>query len=716
MAYIRGTPLDDVLTGTGVYDVIVGLDGNDTIDDGGGAGDELHGGRGDDVYIIRSAGSTIVELAGEGIDTVRTALTVYQIAANIENLIFTGSGNFTGRGNGESNVIVGGSGNDVLSGFGGFDTLVGGAGDDLLDGGSGAANALQGGTGNDTYIVSAAGDTVTEFANEGIDLVRTTIASFRLGSDVENLFYDGAADFLGYGNAGDNTILGRGGNDVIYGFEGRDYLIGGAGDDYLDGGVGVANALQGGIGDDVYVVSAVGDTVTEFANEGTDTVRAVVASYILPSAVENLSFIGTGDFTGTGNAGNNIIIGGSGNDVLSGGNGRDVLIGGAGSDRLAGGFGAANELYGGQGDDVYLVDAADSVFEAAGEGTDTVITSVAASTLPSNFENLTFANYSGDHYGSGNALSNIITGSTERDVLDGGIGAADILIGGGSDDTYFVRNVGDVVIEAREEGFDTISTALSTYVLPLNVERLLFTGTGNFAGATSASGNGFIVSGAGNDTLTSNGFFDRLQGGAGNDLYQGVTSSTLIYERAGDGIDTVRATGPGIFYINDNTEIFIWTGGADGPGQIIGGSGDDVITVEGSTTETALLSGYDGNDILTGGSFGSRFVGGNGNDRITGSASGRDEFVLYASDSGIDRIIDFQSGFDMFQIVASGGGSYFEFVQGPLAAAATAFRTILYDPTTGLLAIDLDGTGEQAAIPLAYLDPGITLAVADFVI
>ncbi|MEO4017956.1 calcium-binding protein, partial [Pseudomonas rossensis] len=37
-------------------------------------------------------------------------------------------------------------------------------------------------------------------------------------------------------------------------------------------------------------------------------------------------------FTGTGNAGDNMIVGGAGNDVLIGGGGADQLIGGAGLD------------------------------------------------------------------------------------------------------------------------------------------------------------------------------------------------------------------------------------------------------------------------------------------------------------------------------------------------------------------------------------------------
>ena len=48
--------------------------------------------------------------------------------------------------------------------------------------------------------------------------------------------------------------------------------------------------------------------------------------------IENLTFIGTGNFTGIGNANDNVITGGAGNDLLIGRAGTDTLVGGAGND------------------------------------------------------------------------------------------------------------------------------------------------------------------------------------------------------------------------------------------------------------------------------------------------------------------------------------------------------------------------------------------------
>ena len=82
--------------------------------------------------------------------------------------------------------------------------------------------------------------------------------------------------------------------------------------------------MAGGAGNDTYVVDAAGDTVTEAASEGTDTVQAGV-SYTLGANVENLTLTGTGNINATGNAGNNTLTGNAGTNVLDGGAGNDGM-------------------------------------------------------------------------------------------------------------------------------------------------------------------------------------------------------------------------------------------------------------------------------------------------------------------------------------------------------------------------------------------------------
>uniref|UniRef100_UPI002958679B calcium-binding protein n=2 Tax=unclassified Pseudomonas TaxID=196821 RepID=UPI002958679B len=115
----------------------------------------------------------------------------------------------------------------------------------------------------------------------------------------------------------------------------NDVLVGGAGNDIIIGGAGT-DTMVGGVDNDVYAVDDLGDVVTELAGSGSDTVWTSLGSYVLGANVENLFFGGSGNFAGTGNALDNVIVGGAGNDVLVGGAGNDVMSGGvAGNDIFA---------------------------------------------------------------------------------------------------------------------------------------------------------------------------------------------------------------------------------------------------------------------------------------------------------------------------------------------------------------------------------------------
>ena len=97
--------------------------------------------------------------------------------------------------------------------------------------------------------------------------------------------------------------------------------------------------MTGGAGDDTYFVDSTTDIVNEQVGFGTDTVNTTLLGYTLGATVENLTFLGAGNFSGTGNTLNNTIIGGGGTDTLSAGAGNDILIGGAGADKMTGGAG-----------------------------------------------------------------------------------------------------------------------------------------------------------------------------------------------------------------------------------------------------------------------------------------------------------------------------------------------------------------------------------------
>ncbi len=221
-------------------------------------------------------------------------------------------GNDIIRGNGGADTLNGGDGNDQLFGGSEDDALVGGAGNDLLDGGTGV-DKLFGGSGNDTFVIDSLSDVISDAS--GTDEVR---AGFSLSL--------AQAAFAALENA---RLLGTGAFNLT-GDTGANRLTGNSGNNTLNGGGG-ADSMGGGAGNDTYVTDG-GDTITEAANQGTDTVQSSV-SFTLGANLENLTLTGSA-VSGTGNAAVNRIIGNGAANTIDGGAGSDILTGGAGKDRF----------------------------------------------------------------------------------------------------------------------------------------------------------------------------------------------------------------------------------------------------------------------------------------------------------------------------------------------------------------------------------------------
>ena len=132
---------------------------------------------------------------------------------------------------------------------------------------------------------------------------------------------------------------------------------------------------------------------------------------------------------------NDTVDGLAGDDRIDGLAGNDSLLGMSGNDTLTGGAGA-DTMIGGAGNDLFIIsDTFDRIIETAGDGTDTIITSVSM-TMPEHIEALriaadvtgiTLTGGAGDDMLIGNALANSFNGAAGDDViLAGNVTLADI--------------------------------------------------------------------------------------------------------------------------------------------------------------------------------------------------------------------------------------------------------------------------------------------------
>ncbi|MFA5180547.1 MAG: calcium-binding protein, partial [Syntrophales bacterium] len=302
-------------------------------------------------------------------------------------------------------------------------------------------------------------------------------------------------------------------------------------------------------------------------------------------------------------------------------------------------------------------------------------------TLGDNVENLILTG-ADDLNGTGNDLDNRIYGNTGANVLSGeggndylsasdkddtlyggegndtliGGGGADAVTGGLGNDTYYVDNAGDTVVEAAEEGTDTVRSSVS-YILGDNVENLILTGaddisgTGNAldnkiygnTGANVLSGEGgndylsasdkddTLYGGEGNDTLIGGGGADAMAGGTGNDTYYVDNAGDTVTEATEEGTDTVRSSVT--YVLGDNVENLILTGGDD-----LNGTGNALDNRIYGNIGANVLSGGGGNDYLSASDKNDTLSGGVGNDTLIGGA-GSDTY-LYGRTDGKDSISD----------------------------------------------------------------------------
>lgn len=444
---------------------------------------------------------------------------------------------------------------------------------------------------------------------------------------------------------------------------------------------GVASNLVGGSGNDTFVVTNAGDVIKAHAG-AVNTVLTTLNSYVAPANVQNLTFTGTGSFTGTGNGQAVVITGGAGNDTLADGGGASTLIGGGGVDtfNVSNAATVVNEAAGGQA----------TVYVSAGHWTATagsaiqrvVATGVGAINLA----------------GSSDHAMTLVANNGIDTLSDNGM--ADTLVGGTGMDTFVVTNAGTVVQVESGAGLDTVKTTLNNYVLPANVQNLIFTGTGNFHGVGNAT-TGSITGGVGNDTLESGSGKEVLNGGGGMDTFIVNNAQDTVIAAAGS--HSVEFTSVSGIKAAANVVALTYTGSG-------------AFTGYANSTGTFLTGGH-GNDLLDGGAGNDTLDGGGGNDTLMAGA-GADQFRFDAPGTGVDRVVGFKAGVDHIALSEAGFGLTslsdvtFDIGASP-KAVADGHAQILYNSATGALYFDASG-GDGHMVQFASLDGHPTLTAASF--
>jgi Ca2+-binding RTX toxin-like protein len=693
MERVAGSQFNDIIHGSSGNNIFYVSGGNDSINGNGGR-DQLNFSEISTLpYGAMTTGITMtLENGGMGTVSFSGNSILY---SSIEDIAGSSFDDIL-KGDDSNNALYGNQGSDTLHGGNGNDTLDGGAGDDLLQGDAGSDaflfnykftqgwdllnrpftlvatggnDTVDGGTGSDAiYISGSVSDYTITFTSQAAQYKIETNAGKGANGAAESMVFRNI-ETLNFGsfdetsglfvsNTTYNLVMGTSGNDRLNG-----PLNGSTVDDYINGGAG-NDTMVGGTGNDVYVVDALGDVVTEIKDAGTDTIQTTLINFSIAATnananpyanVENLTFIGKGNATLTGNAGNNVITGGAGTDTL----------------------------IGGSGDDTYVVNSmADKINEgtvAGAGGTDTVMSSVSYILAKSGLvENLTlnYGNATTSYMGMGNDLANVIKGGKSGDRLYGGVGN-DTLIGNGGNDTlrggagndileggegndYLLGGVGIDILRGGD-GDDTLSGGAGGAVDPqkplLNADTL-DGGKGNDTYLINEKRTVVVES----DTSYALSLRDLVNGNASHDIVLSSVDFDISTVKAVEDLRltgmAVKATGNdqiNILIGNLADNILLGNGGDDallGDASFIGGieffgdyrnsfkEADNFHLIGGDDS----LDGGDGNDALMGMGGSDILAGGQGADILIGGGGSDTYFVDNTADKVYESLL---SGYEM---------------------------------------------------------------------
>ena len=588
-------------------------------------------------------------------------------------LEFTGEDYAIAVGNLHANVMVGNkghnrlegrNGNDRIEGGDGDDTLLGGVGDDTLLGGAGE-DSLSGGEDND-WLSLGSGDDYS-FGDTGNDTFEagsgTDIIDGSEGTDVVRL--EGRLAAYAIKESEDEFVISIDGGQIIVSrietFEFADYTVNAESlvvehakailDEILDS-INlnlITGAVQGKVYDMILAATEYEFKVIKIHSslqvivKNNQSASLFIHEYATDSTLNlaginvqfAIGYIGDDTFYTTGTE-SVFLSGGEGGDTLAGGNGNDWIIGGTGAD----------QLMGGAGNDIFYIDARDTVIQG-GEGQDIAIVATnQAITLDLGLSKLEMAlgNDSNDTFTNSSIFRVTIDGGKGDDTIKGGAGD-DVLIGGEGSDRL-QGNLGNDNL-GGSDGNDTLDGNQGDDTLTGSNGNDLLNGqegkdsiNGNDGNDTLSGGddNDILCGGEGNDFLNGSAGDDSLNGDIGIDILNGGDGNDTL--NGGDGDDTLNGG-------NDYDRIFGGIGqdsinGGLGNDNVEGGEGEDTIT--GSNGDDTINGGL-GDDNLDGGSNNDLLNGGEGNDSLNG-AGGIDTLAggfgndTYQVDSSTDTITE----------------------------------------------------------------------------
>ena len=255
------------------------------------------------------------------------------------------------------------------------------------------------------------------------------------------------------------------------------------------------------------------------------------------------------------------------------------------------------------------------------------------------------------------------------------------------------KNVGGPDVDVSNVG---ITGAIVAEVDNVSQGELNITLTANadtYRAASTTTGTIVIAGGNGADTITTGGGDDFITGGAGNDVLDGgAGDDTFIYDTPSDLTgDTIDG--------GDDYDIVQVNGAANDTFVVSLGAGNNVeaVVMGGSAATNLDASGSTAGLVINGNEAANTIQGGSGNDNI--EAEGGDDTIIYKLGDGVDNVYG-EDGSDKLRLT---GGSAASAVTVTLIGSATIAGTVVSGALAGqvnsssveTIELALDGSNDK---------------------